>query len=80
MKSKVILGIMSALVLATLSTTVALQQSAEAKVMGKAAAPAVVSGENVYLAWWTNETANSNEEAMFRASTDGGQTFGDKLI
>lgn len=79
MKSKVILGFMSALVLATLSTTVALQQSAEAKVMGKAAAPAVVSGENVYLAWWTNETANSNEEAMFRASTDGGQTFGDKI-
>jgi hypothetical protein len=27
---------------------------------------------------WTNNTANNNEEVMFRASNDGGQTFGDK--
>jgi hypothetical protein len=41
--------------------------------------PAVVSGENVYLAWWTNNTENGNEEVMFRASTDGGPTFTDKI-
>ena len=39
-------------------------------------APSVISGENVYIAWWTNNTTeNGNEEVMFRASTDGGATF-----
>jgi len=35
----------------------------------------------VYVAWWTNNIAanNNNEEVIFRASTDGGQTFGDKI-
>jgi hypothetical protein len=41
-------------------------------------APAVVSADNVYIAWWTNKTENGNEEIMFRASSDGGATFGDK--
>jgi hypothetical protein len=34
-------------------------------------------GENVYLAWWTNKTGN--DEVLFRASTDNGQTFEDKI-
>jgi hypothetical protein len=42
-------------------------------------APIVISGENVYITWWTNKTANNNEEVIFRASTDGGATFGDKI-
>jgi hypothetical protein len=42
-------------------------------------APAVVSGDNIYIAWWTNNTENENEEVMFRASTDGGETFSDKI-
>ena len=42
-------------------------------------APAVVSGDNIYIAWWTNNTENGNEEVMFRASTDAGATFGDKI-
>jgi hypothetical protein len=42
-------------------------------------APVVVSGDNIYVAWWTNNTENGNEEVMFRASNDGGQTFGDKI-
>src|ERR687896_2215985 len=42
-------------------------------------APAVVSGDNIYIAWWTNNTENGNEEVMFRASNDAGQTFGDKI-
>lgn len=41
------------------------------------AAPLAITGENVYVAWWTNNTANQNEEVMFRVSTDGGVTFGD---
>ncbi len=42
-------------------------------------APSVVSGDNIYIAWWTNNTENGNEEVMFRASNDGGQTFSDKI-
>ena len=42
-------------------------------------APIVVSGDNIYTAWWTNNTENGNEEVMFRASTDGGATFTDKI-
>jgi hypothetical protein len=44
-----------------------------------AKAPSVVSGDNIYVAWWTNKTANNNEEIMFRASADAGATFGDKI-
>ena len=42
-------------------------------------APPVVSGDNIYIAWWTNNTENGNEEVMFRASTDGGATFSDRI-
>ena len=42
-------------------------------------APAVVSGDNIYIAWWTNNTENGNEEVMFRASNDGGATFSNKM-
>ena len=42
-------------------------------------APSVISGENVYVVWWTDKgTPNTNGEVMFRASTDGGTTFGNK--
>ena len=40
-------------------------------------APVVVSGDNIYIAWWTNNTENGNEEVMFRSSNDGGETFSD---
>lgn len=42
-------------------------------------APMAVSedGNNVYVVWWTNRTGNW--EVMFRASTDGGQTFGEAI-
>jgi hypothetical protein len=43
----------------------------------KQAAPIATSGDNVYIAWWTNKTGNN--EVMFRASTDNGATFGDKI-
>ena len=44
---------------------------------GDRKAPAAISGDNVYVAWWTNETGN--DEVMFRASNDAGQIFGDKI-
>ena len=40
-------------------------------------APPAMTGDNVYVAWWTNKTGN--DEVIFRASTDKGQTFGDKI-
>ena len=42
-------------------------------------APPVMTGENVYVTWWTNDAANNNDEVLFRAFTDGGVTFGDKI-
>jgi hypothetical protein len=48
-------------------------------ILQRKAAPVVVSGDNIYIAWGTNNTENGNEEVMFRASTDGGATFSDKI-
>ena len=48
------------------------------KATGKtAAAPIATSGDNTYIAWWTNETGN--DEVMLRSSSDGGSTFSDKI-
>lgn len=44
---------------------------------GRLAAPVAISGDNVYVAWPTNDT--NSGEVMFRASADGGATFGDKI-
>ena|SRR6476661_4355149 len=48
-----------------------------AQIFRKAAAPIATSGENVYVALWSNKTGN--DEVMFKASTDGGKTFGSKI-
>jgi hypothetical protein len=40
-------------------------------------APIATSGNDVYVSWWSNKTGN--DEVMFKASTDGGKTFGDKM-
>jgi phage terminase large subunit GpA-like protein len=42
-------------------------------------APVAILGDNIYVTWQSNNTANNNEEVLFRASTDGGATFGDKI-
>ena len=43
-------------------------------------APPAITGDNVYVVWWTDkESPNSNGEVIFRASADGGQTFGEKI-
>jgi hypothetical protein len=43
-------------------------------------APIAVSGDNVYIVWFTDRnTPNTNGEVIFRASNDGGATFGDKI-
>ena len=44
--------------------------------LDRKALPAI-TGDDVYIAWWDNKTGNN--EVFFRASTDKGQTFGDKI-
>jgi len=66
------------------TVTTNIQQSAEAWIdpdqepaQPKAPMAASEDGSNVYVVWWTNRSGNW--EVMFRASNDGGQTFGDKI-
>jgi hypothetical protein len=67
--------------LATLSQTASAQRfiDSESNLAVEPKAPMAVSqdGNNVYIVWWTNKS--ENWEVMFRASNDGGQTFGDKI-
>jgi len=44
------------------------------------AAPIAISGENVYIVWFSDKNMpNNNSEVFFRASTNGAATFGDKI-
>lgn len=36
-----------------------------------------VTGDNIYVVWWTNE--RGNDDVLFRATTDDGATFEDKI-
>jgi hypothetical protein len=69
----------------TISQAVQSQGSILGKILGGKAeiidarhnAPIAIVGDNTYIAWWTNKTGN--DEVQFRASTDGGTTFADKI-
>lgn len=86
--TKLVLGIslwisLVATTLVSAASSFLTQQSTSATALSsdfgkdKMAAPIAISGNNVYIAWWTNTTGNN--EVMFRASTDGGKTFGNKI-
>jgi hypothetical protein len=64
-------------VIALLGTTMIVGTPREAFAPGGGRAPTAITGDNVYVAWWTNKTGN--DEVNFRASTDGGATFGEKI-
>ena len=56
------------------------QQSAEAShmpVIVERKAPIAISDENVYIVWSSNKTGH--DDVMFRASSDSGTTFSDKI-
>lgn len=54
------------------------QQAEGARIESKSLpASSVTSGDNVYIVWASNKTGTP--DVMFRASTDGGQTFNDKI-
>jgi uncharacterized protein affecting Mg2+/Co2+ transport len=66
------------------SKSVSMVQSAYAitdgsSIMGAriAWAPLVMTGNNVYVTWSSNKSGDF--EVLFRASTDGGKTFGPKI-
>jgi hypothetical protein len=72
----------TSLIMIALALTIFSIESAEGKAFlpsNFAKSPVALSGNNVYITWWTNNTANNNEEVMFRVSTDGGATFSDKI-
>ena len=83
MNGLLILGVIVGITLvATIVTTTSFFQEVKAiqsDLGSDRRAPPAISGENVYVAWWTNNTANSNNEVMFRASADGGVSFGEKI-
>ena len=64
-------------VIALLGTTMIVGTPREAFAPGGGRAPTAITGDNFYVAWWTNKTGN--DEVNFRASTDGGATFGEKI-
>jgi hypothetical protein len=74
-----IILVIGIVVITTAPPLTALVGDKETAMLQRGLAPAVVSGDNIYIAWWTNNTANNNQEVMFRASNDGGATFGDKM-
>ncbi|MDQ3836363.1 MAG: hypothetical protein M3270_05450, partial [Thermoproteota archaeon] len=53
------------------------QQEADSRAQPYVPMAVSQDGNNVYIVWWTNKS--ENWEVMFRASNDGGQTFGDKI-
>lgn len=70
-------GIVVAVIALLGTTVIAGITPREAFAPGGGRAPTAITGDNVYVAWWTNKTGN--DEVNFRASTDGGATFGEKI-
>ena len=73
--------IVAAVMVAAAITTISIQKvhaAQQQQLAPQAKAPIATSGDNnVYIAWWSNKTGN--DEMMFKASTDGGKTFGSKM-
>lgn len=86
MRTLIITGVILSVLTAILITSMALTFETPGVVNGRvwvtdpmrnAPIASSDSGENAYIAWWSNRTGN--DEVMFRASADGGVTFGDKI-
>ena len=71
----VVMAILAAIGTAAATSLVEQEVSAPTSVRQ---APPAITGDNVYVAWWTNNTQNGNNEVLFRASADGGASFADK--
>jgi hypothetical protein len=61
----------------TLQQLLVSQPAEAAKKRDNGLIPIATSGDSVYVAWDSNKTGN--REILFRASSDGGKTFDDKI-
>jgi hypothetical protein len=86
MNKNIALCVIVVLVMSVITTTMTIAvESSDATVSKKRSSkvaehldvPIAISGENTYIAWWSNETGN--DEVMFRSSNDGGASFTDKI-
>jgi hypothetical protein len=80
MNTKINLGVIIMVALVTSIGSLALQYKAEGQMILAARsekAPVATFENDIYVAWWTNETGN--DEVMYRVSSDGGKTFTDKI-
>jgi uncharacterized protein (UPF0333 family) len=77
MEPKIVLGIITSIILATSPIVIQAAFGVIMDAFGKNKALIATSSENIYIVWWSNKTGD--HEVMFRASVDGGQTFGDKI-
>ena len=75
----IVRGIVAFVAISLLGTLMIAVTTPEAFAPTSRRAPPAITADNIYVAWWTNNTSNKNDEVMFRASTDGGQTFEDKV-
>jgi len=73
------------LIALVIAATLAVNPISQAQIEGSKAtrnvfqaAPIAISGENVYIVWFS-DMPNNNSEVFFRASNNGGATFGDKI-
>jgi hypothetical protein len=74
----VVLVIAAAIVVASFQQQKVLAGYGEMNPVAERKAPIATSGDkNVYISWPSNKTGN--DEVMFKASTDGGKTFGNKM-
>jgi hypothetical protein len=81
--TKIIVLVAAVILMEIIPTLLVSQQSSQgivpADTVQRKAAPMATSGDNnVYVTWSSNKTAN-NDEVMFKASTDAGKTFSDKM-
>jgi hypothetical protein len=70
---------MTAIIKTTLLQTVNAEEPVASlhDIKHEALAPIATSGNHVYIAWWSNKSGN--DEILFRASSDNGQTYGPKI-
>src|ERR687892_478754 len=73
----VVVGVFSATINTIIQSAEAYIEQENIRSEPKAPIAASQDGNNVYVVWWTNRSGNW--EVMFRASNDGGATFGDKI-
>lgn len=80
MPSFLILSLVPTMISATIDTTAIpeiVSDVSSIEIAPILLAPIAISGDNVYIAWPSNQTGRL--EIVFRASSDNGQTFTDKV-